>query len=34
MKVRRYKPTSPSRRYYEMLVDQGLAKKEPERNLL
>jgi large subunit ribosomal protein L2 len=34
MKIKRYKPTSPSRRYYEALVDQGLAKKEPERNLL
>jgi large subunit ribosomal protein L2 len=34
MKIKRYKPTSPSRRYYEALVDPGLSKKEPERNLL
>ena len=34
MKVKRYKPTSPSRRYYEVLVDEQLSKKEPERRLL
>ena len=34
MKVKRYKPTSPSRRYYEVLAEEGLTKKEPERALL
>jgi large subunit ribosomal protein L2 len=34
MKVKRYKPTSPSRRYYEVLAEEGLTKKEPERKLL
>jgi large subunit ribosomal protein L2 len=34
MPIRRYKPTSPSRRYYETLVSEGLSKKEPERKLL
>jgi large subunit ribosomal protein L2 len=34
MTVRRYKPTSPARRYYEVLENEGLTKKEPERSLL
>ena len=34
MPVKRYKPTSPSRRYYEALTNEGLSKKEPERKLV
>jgi large subunit ribosomal protein L2 len=34
MKIKRYKPTSPARRYYEVLAGEGLAKKDPERNLV
>jgi large subunit ribosomal protein L2 len=34
MPVKRYKPTSPSRCYYEALTGEGLTKKEPERKLL
>ena len=34
MPVKRYKPTSPARRYYERLIGEGLSKKEPERKLI
>lgn len=34
MTVKRYKPTSPARRYFEVLSGEGLTKKEPERSLL
>jgi large subunit ribosomal protein L2 len=34
MKIKRYKPTSPARRYYEVLGSAGLTKKEPERSLI
>jgi large subunit ribosomal protein L2 len=33
MPIKRYKPTSPSRRYYETISD-GLSKDKPERKLL
>jgi large subunit ribosomal protein L2 len=34
MTVKRYKPTSPARRYYEVLETKGLTKKDPERSLV
>ena len=34
MPVKRYKPTSPARRYYEVLSSEGLSKDRPERRLL
>jgi large subunit ribosomal protein L2 len=34
MSVKRYKPTSPARRYFEVLSSEGLTKKEPEKALL
>jgi large subunit ribosomal protein L2 len=34
MTVKRYKPTSPARRYYEVIASTNLTKKEPERSLL
>ena len=34
MPIKRYKPTSPSRRYYEVLSSEGLTKKAPEKALL
>ena len=34
MPVKRYKPTSPARRYYEVLSSEGLTKKAPEKALL
>lgn len=34
MKIKRYKPTSPARRYYEVLGSSGLTKKAPERSLV
>jgi len=34
MPIKRYKPTSPSRRYYEVLSSEGLTKKPPEKALL
>jgi large subunit ribosomal protein L2 len=34
MPVKRYKPTSPARRYYEALTSEGLTKKAPEKALL
>jgi large subunit ribosomal protein L2 len=34
MKIKRYKPTSPARRYYEVLSSEDLTKKEPERRLI
>jgi len=33
MSVKRYKPTSPARRYFEVLSSEGLSKKEPEKAL-
>jgi len=33
MSVKRYKPTSPSRRYYEVLSSEDLTKKDPEKAL-
>jgi large subunit ribosomal protein L2 len=33
MSVKRYKPTSPARRYFEVLSSEDLSKKEPERAL-
>ncbi|MGB0680512.1 MAG: 50S ribosomal protein L2, partial [Polyangiales bacterium] len=33
MPVKRYKPTSPARRFYETLSGEGLAKSGPERRL-
>ena len=34
MAIKRYKPTSPARRYYETLSTEDLTKKAPERSLL
>jgi large subunit ribosomal protein L2 len=34
MSVKRYKPTSPARRYFEVLSSEGLTKKAPEKKLL
>jgi large subunit ribosomal protein L2 len=34
MTVKRYKPTSPARRYFEVLSSEGLSKKDPEKNLV
>ena len=34
MPIKRYKPTSPARRYYEVLSSEGLTKKAPEKKLL
>jgi large subunit ribosomal protein L2 len=34
MSIKRYKPTSPARRYYEVLSSEGLTKKAPERALV
>jgi large subunit ribosomal protein L2 len=34
MSVKRYKPTSPARRYFEVLSSEGLTKKAPEKALL
>jgi large subunit ribosomal protein L2 len=34
MPVKRYKPTSPARRYFEVLSSEGLTKKAPEKALL
>jgi large subunit ribosomal protein L2 len=34
MSVKRYKPTSPARRYYEVLSSENLSKKAPEKALL
>jgi large subunit ribosomal protein L2 len=33
MSVKRYKPTSPARRYYEVLSSEELSKKDPEKAL-
>ena len=33
MSIKRYKPTSPSRRYYEVLSSEDLTKKAPEKSL-
>jgi large subunit ribosomal protein L2 len=34
MSIKRYKPTSPARRYFEVLSSEGLTKKAPEKALL
>ena len=34
MSVKRYKPTSPARRYFEVLSSEGLTKKAPEKSLI
>ncbi len=34
MPVKKYKPTSPGRRFMSVIVDEDLAKKEPEKSLL
>ena len=34
MPIKSFKPTSPSRRYYSVLVTSDLTKKAPERSLL
>ncbi|HHF98531.1 MAG TPA: 50S ribosomal protein L2, partial [Candidatus Aerophobetes bacterium] len=34
MPIKKYKPTSPGRRFMSCLVDPELAKKEPEKSLV
>ena len=34
MAIRKYKPTSPARRFYDVLSFKGLTKKRPERRLI
>jgi large subunit ribosomal protein L2 len=34
MSIKRYKPTSPARRYYEVMTNEALSDKAPERSLV